>query len=685
MFFKLGLFIASLLTLVTTPCFSQQEIGNMEEMLIEQLTDITDDEIDVSEVIDKLLDYQKKPLNLNTANEKELSDLIFLSPQQIQSILDHRTLTGEFLSILELQSIRDLDLRTIQLLKLFVEVSPPAIWKELDTEKAWKGADQTMLLRYGRILERQDGYGIKEGTRSRYLGDPNRYFMRYKLSYEDKIQLSLNMEKDAGEPFFKKKQSFGFDFYSGSLAFFQVSRSVKQIVIGDYALQFGQGLILWNGLSFGKGAWIGGVAKQGRGLQPYSSMNENFLQRGIAGTFAFGQFEITPFISYKRLSGNVEQHPEGEQVIASINYSGLHRTPTEQSYRKAIGQFNYGTHLSYHRSRFVFGLTYLSTSFSHKVVRGSDLYQRFDFKGKSIQQIGMHYSYTYKNLYFFGEAAKSLEGGIALINGVLASVHPKLSVIVSYRNYQRNYHQFYAKSLGEGSKVTNEKGVYSGLVYHPNRKIEWAIYMDSFSFPWLRYRVDAPSRGIDFLSQWTYSWYKKGTVKLRYRHRVRQENTLPLDRHENLLANVLHEQLRAEFQYKLTDNWRIKSRAEWIGYEKERNEPRQGWLIYHDVFWKGYKSRLQMNVRLAFFNTQGYDARIYAYESNVLYASGFPMYYDKGVRTYLNIRWRAARKIDLWVRYGCTKYIDKKSIGSGLDEIIGNTKSDLTMQLRWQW
>ena len=70
-----------------------------------------------------------------------------------------------------------------------------------------------------------------------------------------------------------------------------MSKTVKKVVVGDYALQFGQVLLLWNGLSFGKGAWIGAVAKQGIGLRSYSSMNENNFQRGIAAKLKFNNME----------------------------------------------------------------------------------------------------------------------------------------------------------------------------------------------------------------------------------------------------------------------------------------------------------------------------------------------------------------------------------------------------------
>src|SRR5690606_18230407 len=154
---------------------------------------------------------------------------------------------------------------------------------------------------------------------------------------------------------------------------------------------------------------------------------------------------------------------------------------------------------------------------------------------------------------------------------------------------------------------------------------------------------------------------------------------------ENLLANVFHHQLRLEFQYKLNEVWRIRNRAEWTRYDKEDVEQGDGGLIYQDVFWKGYGGKLQANTRLAFFHTKGYNARIYAYENNVLYTSGFPVYYDKGIRTYLNLRWRVSRGVDFWARYARTIYNNKESVGSGLDKIPGNSKSDITLQLRWQW
>src|SRR5690606_34180808 len=111
----------------------------------------------------------------------------------------------------------------------------------------------------------------------------------------------------------------------------------------------------------------------------------------------------------------------------------------------------------------------------------------------------------WRNIYIFGEAAKSLNSGFAMLNGLMVSLSPKVSLITFHRDYGKNYHSFYNQAVSEGTSAVNEKGFYSGIVISPNRKIEWSTYADFFRFPWLRFRVDAPSSGYEILSQFVYS------------------------------------------------------------------------------------------------------------------------------------------------------------------------------------
>lgn len=679
-------FLTLYIILVTAinPNFAQEE-ERLNELLLEQIQDELGENADVSEISEKLNYYSKRPLNLNTANEKELSNLFFLSPQHIDNLISHRTVSGTFVSILELQAVKGFDQQLIERILPFVYVGNVNSFKGMTVRSLFDKDEGMVMIRYGRNLETAQGYTSQEEGKSRYLGDANRYAVRYRWNFDDKIRFALNMEKDAGESFFNNKQRYGFDFYSGHIEVRELNKYVKKVVIGDYALQFGQGLVSWNGLSFGKGAWIGSVARQGSGLVAYSSMNENNFQRGIASVLQRKAMVWTPFVAYNRISGEVEEDVEGRRFINTINLSGLHRTPTEQSHRHTIGQLVYGSNLSYRLQRLRVGLTYMGMSYDGTKLKGAHLRQKFEFEGKSLQIMGIHYNYSFRNYYIFGETAYSFGGGWATNNGAIASLSPKLSLFVDYRNYRRDYHTIYGQSISEGSQLMNEKGVYTGLVYHPNRRIEWVNYLDIFQFPWLRYRIDAPSGGKDFLSQFTYTWYKVGKLIFRYRYRIKQENFLLDERSTNVLADIIRHQFRMDFQYKLSSQWRIRSRGELMHFKKEIVSNSAGFLLYQDAFWQIRNSKIQLNARLAYFDTDGYDARIYAYENDILYAAGFPMYYEKGIRSYLNARYKIKKNVDVWARYALTYYFDRNHIGSGLDQISGSKKSDIKLQLRWQW
>lgn len=652
------------------------------EQIMEQLSEELDDLIDADEFLEHLRYYHTRPIDLNQTNEQELAKLLILSPLQITSLLEHREQTGKFLSLLELQGIANFDLSTVERLSPFVKVSSVSTLEGLTLRQLYNDSEQQLMARYGTIFQEQRGYLITDSTRSRYLGDANRYMLRYRLNFRNRLRVAINAEKDAGEPFFREKQRFGFDHYGVSLYAKDVG-IFKELLLGNYALQIGQGLVMWNGLSFGKGAMMTSSARQGVGLRSYTSMNEHNYLSGLSTRLSIDKWEITPFISWRKLSGNRSLAEDGRYIISSISASGLHRTPNEQRNRRAINQGVVGIDVTYRYKRLKLGAVGVYTQYDGTIVHDGSRRHAYSFEDDRLINFGVNYQYTFRNIYLFGETAHEYGRGWATLNGLIASLHPKVSAFANYRNYQRNYHAVFAQALGEGSAVANEEGVYTGIMLHPSRKWEWMSYIDMFRFPWLRYRVDEPSAGMDLLSQLTYTWYKIGRVSLRYRHRLKQENNR--DRPpERVVVDARKDQLRLAFQYKLSAKWEIRTRAEGVRYEKEGRTD-FGWMAYQDVFWKPDRLPIQVNMRLAVFATDSYDARLYAYENDVLYASAFPMYNGKGGRSYVNLRYRIGRKTDFWLRYARNRYLNVETVGSGLDQSEGPHRSDIKVQFRYRW
>ncbi|MBK1441847.1 helix-hairpin-helix domain-containing protein [Parapedobacter sp. ISTM3] len=657
------------------------------DLLIERLTELIAEELaedfDFSELAERLEFYERHPIDLNHTDGRELRELQFVPQLFIDNVLEHRERSGKFIATLELQAIEGLDIDVLRMLLPYVTVDVSRSLSGVNARRLLNEGTHDLMVRYGRTVQQRQGYRITDTTRSRYLGSPNQLFARYRYHFGPDLQLALNMKKDAGEGFFSGAQRYGFDFYSGSIYVRNQGR-LKDAVIGDYALQFGQGLAMWNGLGFGKGAMVQGMIKQATGLRPYTSSNEVLFLRGGAATVAFGRLLITPFFSQRSLDGSRTYTADGEPAVSAIGQTGLHRTPTEVANRGAVLQRVYGMNMQYEYRRFRLGAMAYRTHVDKPIQPQDVLRNQYAFRGRSLSNTSVYYNYSWRGVYLFGEAAHSLGSGFAFVNGLIASLHPHVSLALHYRNYQRDYHSFFNQGVAEGSSATNEQGFYSGLVYHPSRAVEWVLYADFFRFPWLRYRVDAPSQGVDVLSQLTYTWYKKANIAVRYRYRQRAENA-SLELPHNAIVDVLRQQVRIGGQYKLNDSWTTRARVELAHYAKEGEASELGWMVYHDLIFKPMSGRLSGNARIALFGTPGYNSRIYAFENDVLYAYSFPLYHNNGLRTYVNLRYRFGRKTDVWLRYATFIYRGIEEIGSGLDLIEGNQRSDVRIQVRWQF
>ena len=82
-----------------------------------------------------------------------------------------------------------------------------------------------------------------------------------------------------------------------------------------------------------------------------------------------------------------------------------------------------------------------------------------------------------------------------------------------------------------------------------------------------------------------------------------------------------------------------------------------------------------------YFETGGYNSRVYAFENDVLYSYSIPVFFDKGYRYYINVNYDITRKLKGWVKVAQTYYSDKITVGSGLDQIRGNRRTEIKLQL----
>lgn len=672
--------------------FAQDEKDKTKtEDLIQNILENTEADVDFTQYFEQLENYKNKPLNLNKATESNLQSLLFLSETQIQAFLNYRKNFGKFLSIYELQAIPFWDLELIENLVNFVSIDETAYQEKITFKNIFQKGEHEIMWRSRAVVQQAEGYTEtrKNSGNQYYLGDRMNHFLRYRYKMGNRIGFGFTAEKDAGEQFFKGNQQQGFDFYSAHLALHDLGK-FKTIVLGDYQLQFGQGLVMWSGLAFGKSPFVMNIKRQARGLRAYRSVNEALFLRGIASSAKIKNFEITTFYSRKNLDARLNQNDslnqDFETNVSSFLESGFHRTESELESRKKLRQDIIGTNINYKKNGLKIGLTALNTHFQNSIQPNDLLYNTFNFEGNNLFNVGIDYAYNYKNINFFGETAKAFPGGWASTNGALIALDPKLSLSVLQRFFARNYTAFWSNAISEASTNINEQGVYMGLEFKPDKKWQIAGFVDFFRYDWLRFQSDAPAKGTDYFAEIRFRPSKKQNFYLRFRNRAKEQNASNNETPIDFLTNRLRNNLRFNASYKINSDWRFQSRIEFSSFDDGyKNGKETGFLIFQDLGYKSLNSPVSFNFRFALFDTKSFNSRIYAYENDVLYFFSVPAYFGRGSRFYVNMKYRIIKNLDLWLRFAQTTYSDRNTISSGLEEIQGNVKSDFRIQMRYKF
>ncbi len=668
-------------------CFAQEEESTsiLLEQVAERNSSASDEEQDLSELTAIYTELLRRPIDLNSASAEELRATGLFNEVLIANIMNHKERFGKLLTISELQVIEGFDENFIRSIIPYITVGRGIDEPNASFSRMVHEGRHQLILRSQLVPEKRKGFD-PETTSSHYLGDPLSLYVRYKFAFMRKLSWGITAEKDAGEQFFKGAQSQGFDFYSFHFCIRDVG-IFKTIVAGDYQLEYGQGLTLSTGLSGGKATDPAQTRRNARGIYPYTSSNEAFYKRGAVVSLRMKKIVTDLFISHRRMDGNFQSGADSLNTIdyvTSFQESGYHRTQSEIDDKNKVTEWMYGGHVSYKSKNIQLGFTGVSTKYDVPLLKNIQPYNQFEFSGSSLTNFGFDYTWLYRNINFFGETSVDPAGTVATVNGILLCIDPRLTTSFVHRFYPRNFHSLYAAGLRESGGNYNESGIYSCMTFKPSRVITINCTYDRFYFPWLRYRTDAPSTGSEFSGIITYTPNRKSEFYVRFRESDKVQNGSEEETIVSYPVPVKQHGVRVHLTTKISPTFTLRTRVEFTNYQKEATNE-NGFMMFQDVQYHPMGSKLSFNMRYAIFDTDSYDSRLYAYENDVLYGYSIPPYYYKGTRVYFNIRYKIMKGWDCWLRYAATFYSNKNVIGSGLDEIQGSRKSDLKIQVRFEF
>ena len=675
-------------------CFriAAQELSDIEKLL--ESNEILREGEGYEEMMATLTELSAAPLNINTAGFDSLKMLFFLSDSQIDNLLEFRKRAGGILHLNELLLVSGIGRRDLYNIRPFVTAEGKNVRSRIQAVK--RSTVQEGIFRVKWNLPRQEGYKkyapddfkteeqYRKKQETRYRGIPLGTLVKYKMRMNKRLQWGVTLENDAGEPYFTRYQKGGFDFVSLH-AELRDFGSLRQLVAGDFRVQWGQGLLSWGGFSSGKSAMAVGNEKSGKGIQPYSSTDENNFLRGVAAAVRLAPgLNAEVFLSRKRTDGNVfraDTLAEEELETASLYESGYHRNTRECEKKHTLRETTAGISAEWNSAGARIGLHTLYYDFDPSLAPGDKIFQQYNDDGKRRLLFSVDYKTGWKGVYFYGETAMGRQRGVATVNGLRFSGGSRLAVNLVYRRYDKKYVSRYAGGFGEYSNTSNEEGFFGGLALALLPGLKVNAYYDRFRFFAPRYQAAIPGWGSEVLADvvWEHG---------RWEHTFRyKRESRPEDRKSGPLPGIAMRkktECRYQVNYRHNNRWEWRGRFHFSRYDKE-TAGENGFMIYQDVLYSAPKDKAKGQFRLAWFKTDSYNSRIYAYENTVLYGYAFPAFYGKGVRAYLNLNWKPVKGFTCYAKAGYTVYPDLKYSGTSYTRTEGGKRWDFTMQVRIRW
>ena len=700
---------------IAVDTLSTEAINNLLIEQVERLAEDSDEDADFEELLDNYIFFSDNPVNLNSDEVMRLVELHLISIFQYEEIQKSRRYYGDFLFVDELEMVEGFDEQTLAVVRPVVQIGKAESNDRLSLKKMARYGKHQIVGRYEQVLERQQGYAPIDDSsllakpNSRYLGSPQKYQLKYTYNYRNKVRAGFVLEKDPGELFFTDKVSDtvrallgknyqrGFDFVGFHL-YAKDLGIVKAAVVGDYQLAYGQGLTLWSGMSFGKAGAGSSVMKQGRGITPKGSASEYAFMRGAAVTLGGGPFSGTVFYSNRRIDANVSMADslDEAELVSSLQETGYHRTIGELQDRHAIRQQVVGGHLSYAIAHFEVGYTAHHTWLSVPLQLKPSHYNQFYFQGQSLTNQGVDFKYVKGKYALFGEGAMSLNfdstnlqqtqrpWALAGLVGLTVKPAGYLNFTILYRDYGKTYQNLLGNAFGEGSRNQGQRGVYLGVEAAPAPYWNLLAYADFFRFTWLTSQVNAPSSGHDYYLRVSHSFSRRANAYLQFRSKTKMKNSTDALVFSHYPILYTKNSVRFNINYQIGRDLHCSNKAEYAHYRNDDGSNESGYFLCQDIAYKPENKPYSLTFRYAIFDAKDYNARIYAYENDVLYSFSVPALYGKGMRIYLLGKVKLFNALTLYARIGSTIYSDRDEIGSGLTLIEGNHKTDVKVEVIWK-
>ena len=597
-------------------------------------------EVDFEQLQTDLYALHESPIDLNNTSDEELSQLYFLSPQQIDEILTYAD-KHPFESLYELRLIHSLADYEIRDLLPFVQIKnqQSKIENPLYPKEVFAKAHHEIITRVdARNIE---GY---EGT------DPIYTQFRYRFDFRRRVTFGAQLRRPAGGAARDLQ-------YGAYLQLKDIAPHLHTLVAGNFQASFGQGLVFAPVFHAGKSMYVTSVGQQREGLRYYSSVDGAGLH-GAGATLRWNwgkqtRLDVSALYSMKRANDSTWHHLVGANLTLRHKRMELQLTAAENIWVDSIYPYRnaaYNQHYFRGSNQAVLGASFrynhgwfdlfgeLATAQNHEIINQQSPY------GASRS-----------------EEIKNQKWGIGTIVGCRFYPTNGVSLLALYRYYSPYFDNALGYAFSETSRLGDENGGYLGFEITRLRNWRFSGYGDVFYFTGPKYGIpQSPTLGYDALAEAQYHSNQKSEIKnqkywLALRLRAKQKGEQPI-----YSARAIFDWSRGPWSLRTTADFNLTNQKSKI--ENQKSDIPYGVSIAQDVAYDFstpytlHPTPLSIRLRLQFFDARDWTNRIYLYEHDVLYAYSIPAVYGLGGRAYLCLRWQIIPQLALYFRASETIY-----------------------------
>lgn len=611
---------------------------NIDEVILDIYNAVTEfGEVDYEQLQTDLYTLHESPIDLNNTSDEELTQLYFLSPQQIDAILAY-AYRHPFESLYELRLIPELADYEIRDLLPFVQIRNHK--SEIINQKLYPR--EVFAYAKHEIITRIDARNIEayEGT------DPIYTQFRYRFDFRRRVTFGVQLRRPAG--------GFARDLqYGAYLQLNDIAPHLHTLVAGNFQASFGQGLVLAPVFHAGKSMYVTSIGQQREGLRYYSSVDGQGLHgAGAALRWEWNKttrLDVSALYSMRRANDSTWHHLLGANLTLRHKKLQVELTAIENIWSDSIHPYT------------------------------NAKYNRHYFRGRNQAVIGASFRYNHGWFDMFGEVATAQNNehspitnnqspitkshwGFGTIIGSRFYPANGVSLIALYRYYSPYFDNALGYAFSETSRIGDENGGYLGFDITRLRNWRFIGYGDIFYFSGYKYGLGDATRTLGYDAMAEAQYYKPlnsklSTLNFTIRLRAKQKGE-----QATYSARFLFDWSRGGWSLRTTADANLTNQKSTI--TNQQSIP-YGVSIAQDIAYDFQSSMtnhqlpIRLRLRVQAFDARDWANRIYLYEHDVLYAFSIPAVYGLGGRAYLCLRWQIIPQLALYFRASETVYARK--------------------------